>query len=461
MQWGRLYAEIVDDYKVQQLNDKQFRFWINCLALTIANNGVLPPLEEVSFKLRISCNKCAYCVTSQSRHSDVTTLSQERHNAVTCDKCVTLINQLLAYGLLVEDPILRPHNWDKRQFRNDTSAERTKAYRERLKQKELILKASKCDVTSDVTVTPSEYRVQSTYIKTPLPPFSKGETKNIEIEKIVPRGVGEGDQNPIKKMTRAETLRSVTEEEGGAIQQIFDHWKKLAGHPTCHLESKRTLAILNGLRLGYTVEQCLDAVDGCFKTPHNMGDNKQGANFDRLGIIFRDADHIENFIRNKKNPPVGEGGQKKIKMKERKFSREAEKAEMSLLNFLTKFTNSHSAIFDDEKIHAAIDAIGGWASVKFPAQDDEKFFTDFKGEYDDLKEGWLSKYSPVLISSSDGINGILVKVLNGDFEVVLEDLKKSEIEQAENRKKNLVLEGQKKWAEDFEKRYGKKPVMKL
>jgi uncharacterized protein YdaU (DUF1376 family) len=304
---------------------------------------------------------------------------------------------------------------------------------------------------------------QNPNLKPPLSPF-QGETKKIEIEKIVPRGVGGDDQNPIKKMTRVETLRSVTEEEQGAIEKIFEHWKKLAGHPTCHLESKRTLAILGGLRLGYTVEQCLDAVEGCFKTPHNMGDNKQGANYDRLGIIFRDADHIENFIRNKKNPPkamsggiksqeglesykkimeliarkgtargfgvetwydklterekftvqklggiqrIGEGkiDQYKFKFLEewgnfseevKKYSIAAESALKTVCETLRQFSNKNSMIFRDEKIHAVIDLLGGLAKIEFPSGDVAKFYNEFKARYDDLKDDWLSNYSPVL-----------------------------------------------------------------
>lgn len=238
---------------------------------------------------------------------------------------------------------------------------------------------------------------QSPEIKTPLPPFSKGEKIIEKFQEEKKSEAGEGNQNPIKKMTRAETLRSVTEEEQGAIEKIFAHWKKLAGHPTCHLESKRTLAILNGLRLGYTVEQCLDAVDGCFKTPHNMGDNKQGANHDRLGLIFRDADHIENFIRNKKNPPtpVGEGAAKKVEAK-KFYSTAAESALTTVCHTLRQFSNKNSMIFRDEKVHAVIDSLGGLGKIDFPNGDIAKFHNDFKARYDDLKDDWLSSYSPVL-----------------------------------------------------------------
>ncbi len=47
----------------------------------------------------------------------------------------------------------------------------------------------------------------------------------------------------------------------------------------------------------------MDAIIGCSLTPFNMGDNPRGQRYDGLNIIFKDADNIDRFIKNKFCPP--------------------------------------------------------------------------------------------------------------------------------------------------------------
>jgi hypothetical protein len=58
------------------------------------------------------------------------------------------------------------------------------------------------------------------------------------------------------------------------------------------------------MREGYTVEQLKLAVDGCARTPHNMGENDQRQRYDDLELICRDGAHVERFMRNATGPPV-------------------------------------------------------------------------------------------------------------------------------------------------------------
>lgn len=113
--WLRLYDEALDDPKVQRLPDALFRHWINllCLANRGEPRGRLPArLEDIAYGLR-----------------------------VTPRKCRLILDELLAARLLeVEQNTGRvmPNNWDERQRKSDSSAERVARHRER---------AAACNVT--------------------------------------------------------------------------------------------------------------------------------------------------------------------------------------------------------------------------------------------------------------------------------------------------------------------------
>ena len=102
MRWFRLYDEVLNDPKVQRLAGDTFKFWINVLCIASKHGGVLPSIEDMAFELRVSVAVC----TSE-------------------------INVLKQAGLIDGDKRLRPHGWDKRQYKSDTSTERVKRFRER------------------------------------------------------------------------------------------------------------------------------------------------------------------------------------------------------------------------------------------------------------------------------------------------------------------------------------------
>ena len=103
--WFRVYVDLVDDPKVQRLDPSLFKALINLWCLASANDGVLPPIDEITFKLRIKPEKAQRVLT-----------------------------ELRAAGLIDDDERgVRPHNWDKRQFTSDGSTLRVKRFRERRK----------------------------------------------------------------------------------------------------------------------------------------------------------------------------------------------------------------------------------------------------------------------------------------------------------------------------------------
>lgn len=101
--WFRLYNEVVDDPKVQQLPPALFRAWINFLCLVSKNGFCLPSIADIAYRLRVSKGKAE-----------------------------SLRGELVAAGLFEEeDGGFYPHNWNGRQFKSDVSTDRVRAFRER------------------------------------------------------------------------------------------------------------------------------------------------------------------------------------------------------------------------------------------------------------------------------------------------------------------------------------------
>lgn len=103
--WFRLDDDVVNDPKVQNLSDGLFRAWVNILCIASKNDGVLPPLRDVAFTLRMKEAAAA-----------------------------GVLSKLHLAGLLDKTEIsFKPHNWEGRQFKSDrdaTAAERSKRYRD-------------------------------------------------------------------------------------------------------------------------------------------------------------------------------------------------------------------------------------------------------------------------------------------------------------------------------------------
>src|SRR5262245_24583875 len=100
--WLRLYTSVLDDPKVQRLPAEQFKGWVNLLALTKENDGLLPSIEDIAFRLRM-----------------------------TDEEAESLIETLVKRGLLESDgERLTPHNWNGRQYKSDVSTERVQRFRE-------------------------------------------------------------------------------------------------------------------------------------------------------------------------------------------------------------------------------------------------------------------------------------------------------------------------------------------
>lgn len=112
--WFRFYDDAINDPKILKLSDNLFRVWVGILCAASKNNGELPTLEDLALVVRMKPEKLR-----------------------------AALEGLKKSGLIDEvEAVLKPHNWDERQYKSDSSAERMKRHRDRRR-----------DVTSDVTVT--------------------------------------------------------------------------------------------------------------------------------------------------------------------------------------------------------------------------------------------------------------------------------------------------------------------
>lgn len=90
-------------------------------------------------------------------------------------------------------------------------------------------------------------------------------------------------------------------------KNIFEHWQKTLDHPRAKLDGKRKAIINKAIKLGYSEGDLKTAIEGCAKTPFNMGENDNNTKYDDIELILRDAKHIEQFMDNCKNPPKPTG----------------------------------------------------------------------------------------------------------------------------------------------------------
>jgi hypothetical protein len=101
--WFRFYVDVLNNFKVQRLSGQAFKNWVNCLCLAAKGGGILPPLPDIAFALRMSESAAQ-----------------------------AAIEELQAAGLLDQTEAgLMPHNWSEHQYQSDISTPRTKKHRER------------------------------------------------------------------------------------------------------------------------------------------------------------------------------------------------------------------------------------------------------------------------------------------------------------------------------------------
>ena len=99
--WFRFYADAIRNPKVAKLSDSDYRLWTELLAVAAENDGAIPCLDDLKSVLK--------------RRLDHLSRGLDR---------------LIRAGLI--DPLggcYEPHNWNKFQYKSDTSTPRVTLHR--------------------------------------------------------------------------------------------------------------------------------------------------------------------------------------------------------------------------------------------------------------------------------------------------------------------------------------------
>jgi len=109
------------------------------------------------------------------------------------------------------------------------------------------------------------------------------------------------DDSPILNLEKKKSYLS-------EIKEIFSYWQEIFYHPQAKLSNDRRAKIKARFAEGYTVDQLKKAIDGCKASAYHMGENESGKKYDSIGLIFRNADKVEQFwgyVEEKKNKKAG------------------------------------------------------------------------------------------------------------------------------------------------------------
>ncbi len=123
--WFRFYNDALRNPKVAALSDRDFRTWVSLLAIANENGGTIPSLDPLKHLLMM------------------------RLDHLSC-----ALDRLARAGLI--DPLgtgYEPHNWDKFQYKSDTSGERVTLHRRRKSVTPVTAPDSDTDTDADIPLS--------------------------------------------------------------------------------------------------------------------------------------------------------------------------------------------------------------------------------------------------------------------------------------------------------------------
>lgn len=167
--WFRIYDDVLDDPKVQRLNGELFKTWMNLLCLASKGGGILPPIDDIAFRLRISPQD-----------------AQQR------------LEDLILAGLIDirSDSKQEPHNWQSRQMPSDSSTERSRKHRDKKRNVTATLQQRECNGLEEIR---EEVEVETD------PEIETEETKPARA-----REVGSGLLNSLLVGVGSQAVRSIS-----------------------------------------------------------------------------------------------------------------------------------------------------------------------------------------------------------------------------------------------------------
>lgn len=120
-------------------------------------------------------------------------------------------------------------------------------------------------------------------------------TKKVDLAPLIEQNfieiIGEEmevEKKVVKKLSSQPSLEQVKE--------VFEYWKTTLSHKSAKMDKKRVEKIRSALTLGYPLPILKNAIEGCLHSKYHMGENPDGKKYDSLGLILRDADHIDRFL---------------------------------------------------------------------------------------------------------------------------------------------------------------------
>ena len=219
MAWMRLYADMLNDRKVQRLNDTDFRVWVNALCIACreregnpkTETGKVGTAEDIAWDLR--ANE---------------------------EKVVRSLSELVKSGLIKEDEgVYYISQWRKRQYL-DVEADRKRQARENTVEKK------KKSVRSASAPRPKNVRSASEKCHIPEQTQNRTDTEQIRTEEFVSQNGDEkeekrGDPRAIQKLAEAVgvQIEMPSESDAEAIKKA-DEKRALLRKQLAKLQAKET-----------------------------------------------------------------------------------------------------------------------------------------------------------------------------------------------------------------------------
>mgnify|MGYP001583984809 CR=1 FL=1 len=116
-----------------------------------------------------------------------------------------------------------------------------------------------------------------------------------------------GDSEPASKprKRRAKKPKPDSAATTAAVRAVFGHWQATLGNPHSKLSAERRAKIKTRLGEGYTVAELCEAIDGCARSKFHRGGNEDGTVYNSIGLIMRNAEHVDDFIARARGPVGG------------------------------------------------------------------------------------------------------------------------------------------------------------
>lgn len=148
----------------------------------------------------------------------------------------------------------------------------------------------------DVVEAPDKH-CTSTEVAALIPPspFPLPDSKKVPSEPLSTSSTGsQSDPDPVPRET--------TDRTGESVARVFRHWREVHGHDRAQLDAKRRRLIRAALENYSEADLCL-AISGYRNSPHHMGQNDRATVYDDIGLMLRDASHIDAGLRFNAEPP--------------------------------------------------------------------------------------------------------------------------------------------------------------